>query len=93
MAGPPPMVLSEFGAAPAASPLRGGQGTAWRAGEVVLKPLDMSPAALEWQAEVLASISSDGVRVAAPLRSRGGALVVEGWTAWPLLVWTNARGS
>ncbi len=84
------MVLSEFGAASDPLPLAGGQRTAWRVDDVVLKPLDTSVNALEWQADVLASLSPDGFRVAAPLRSRAGALVVDGWTAWPLLVGRHA---
>lgn len=87
---PPPRVLTEFEATPDLTPLAGGQGAAWRAGKVVLKPLDMSAAALEWQAVVLASVSCDRFRVAAPLRSRAGALVVDGWTAWPLLKGSHA---
>ena len=90
MAVPPPMVLCEFGAASEVAPLAGGQGSAWRAGDLVLKPLDMSLNALEWQADVLAAMSPDGFRVAAPLRSRVGALVVEGWTAWPALTGAHA---
>ena len=90
MPGPPPMVLAEFGAVSESTPLAGGQGTAWRAGEVVLKPLDTSLEAMEWQAEILARLSPDGFRVAAPLRARSGALVVDGWTAWPLLAGSHA---
>jgi uncharacterized protein (TIGR02569 family) len=85
MAVPPPSVLDEFGAASEPRPLPGGQRIAWHAGDLVLKPLDMSLDALEWQADVLASVSATGFRVAAPRRSRTGTLVVEGWTAWPLL--------
>jgi uncharacterized protein (TIGR02569 family) len=83
---PPPrttLAAFEFDGRP--QPLAGGQGTAWRAGDVVLKPLDMSVAALRWQAEVLESVEPDGFRVAPPLRSRDGELVVDGWTAWPML--------
>ena len=82
---PPSGVLDEFGAESDPQPLAGGRGTAWRAGGLVLKPLDMSASALEWQADVFASVRPIGFRVAAPLRSRAGALVVEGWTAWPAL--------
>jgi uncharacterized protein (TIGR02569 family) len=60
--------------------------TAFASGDVVmLKPLDMHVAALEWQAGVLASIEPDGFRVVVPLRARDGRLVVDGWTAWPRL--------
>jgi prepilin-type processing-associated H-X9-DG protein len=65
----------EVGARP--ERLSGGQGTAWRAGDVVLKPLDMSLDALRWQAELLRSGACDGFRVGPPLRSReacGGRL-------------------
>jgi uncharacterized protein (TIGR02569 family) len=51
----------------------------------MFKPLDMDADALAWQAEVLGSLAPDGFRVAAPLRARDGALVVDGWTAWPRL--------
>lgn len=83
---PSATVLERFGAAGTAPvPLEGGRGTAWRAGDIVLKPLDLSPAALRWQEELLSSVVPDGFRVAPPLRARSGELVVEGWTAWPAL--------
>jgi uncharacterized protein (TIGR02569 family) len=79
-------VLAAFGASAAALvPLPGGRGTAWRAGDVVLKPLDLSPDELRWQADVLSSATFEGVRVAVPLRSRAGDLAVDGWSAWPAL--------
>jgi len=86
MRAPSPTVLEQFGAS-GHVPVRlpGGQGTAWRAGDVVLKPLDMAVEALAWQADVLARADFEGVRVAVPLRSRGSALTVEGWAAWPVL--------
>jgi uncharacterized protein (TIGR02569 family) len=88
---PPRVVLAEFGVAggrPEA--LAGGQGSSWRAGDVVLKPLDMSIDALRWQADVLSRVVPDGFRVAVPLHARGGELVVEGWTGWPLLTGGHA---
>lgn len=57
----------------------------WRAGDLVLKPLDMPEPALRWQAEALAGVAAEGFRLAVPLHSRGGDLVVDGWTAWPYL--------
>jgi len=91
VSGPPPEVLAEFGAAGELEPVSDGRATAWRAGRVVLKPLDMSPAALAWQAEVLGSLKPDAVRIAPPIRSRNGTLVVDGWTAWPLMAGRHAR--
>jgi len=79
-------VLEGFGVRDEAPvPLPGGQGTAWRAGGVVFKPLDGSLDALRWQAGVLAAVRPDGIRLAAPLPATDGRLVVEGWTAWPAL--------
>jgi hypothetical protein len=43
-------------------PLPGSQGMAWGAGELVLKPLDMSLDALVWQEAVLSNIAEDGFR-------------------------------
>jgi uncharacterized protein (TIGR02569 family) len=64
-------------------PLPGGTGRAWLVGDAVVKPLDMTPAALAWQAGVLAALDGrDDVRVTVPLRTASGALVVDGWTAW-----------
>jgi uncharacterized protein (TIGR02569 family) len=48
----------------------------------VLKPLDLAEPELDWQTQLLASISCDGFRVAHPLRARDGSLVVDGWCAW-----------
>src|SRR5215217_311001 len=89
---PPPRaeVVARFGASGRPEALPGGQGTAWRVGDVVLKPLDMSIEALRWQADVLRSATCEDVRVAVPLRSRDGELVVDGWTAWPLLAGAHA---
>ena len=83
---PTAALLAAFGAAGADPvPLAGGTGTAWRAGDIVLKPLDMGEDALAWQAAVLGGLEPGAVRVAAPLRTAGGALTAAGWTAWPHL--------
>jgi hypothetical protein len=87
---PPPTVLDAFGAAFEPKPLAGGQGRAWKAGDIVLKPLGMAPVALEWQFEVLSTIRPDGFRVAPPRRSTAGELVVEGWTAWTAVAGEHA---
>lgn len=78
---PPLPVLAAFGVAEPAL-LEGGQGTAWLAGDLILKPFDVTEAELEWQAELLSSISCDGFRVARPKRAQDGTLVVGGWCAW-----------
>jgi uncharacterized protein (TIGR02569 family) len=83
---PPDAVLAAFQVG-AARPQRlsGGQGTAWSAGGLILKPLDMPLAALEWQEAVLSDIAEDGFRLARPVRTRHGGLVVAGWSAWQWL--------
>jgi uncharacterized protein (TIGR02569 family) len=64
-------------------PLAGGRQTAWRVGAVVLKPADLSPDHLAWQERLLTSLDGrDDFRVAPPLRSVDGELLVDGWTAW-----------
>ena len=90
MSAPPAAVLFAFAVSGRPERLAGRQGTAWRAGDVVLKPLDMSLEALRWQSAVLGSIDTAGFRLAVPLRSRDGELVVDGWTAWPLLAGDHA---
>ena len=83
---PGPEVLASFGASAEPVLLPGGQGTAWRAGEVVLKPADDSRVA-RWTADLyrdldpldplglLAARRDPGFRVPRPLRTvaEGGA--------------------
>jgi hypothetical protein len=84
MPAPPADILARFGVSARPERLRGGQGTAWRVGDIVLKPLDMSIDALRWQAAVLASVVCDGsgsllrsALAGRPLRARarGGHLL------------------
>jgi len=82
--GPPPAaVLEAYGLTADPVRLRGGQQRSWRAGGVVLKPLDMAPVAIQWQADLLVRLSrSTDLRVSVPLRTSDGRLVVQGWTVW-----------
>jgi uncharacterized protein (TIGR02569 family) len=75
-------VLESFGASGALVPMPGGSGRTWRAGDVILKPSDLSPAEHAWQAEILPTIRLDGFRLPVPRRARGGGLAVDGWAAW-----------
>ena len=79
---PPPSILAAFSASGTPIRLEGGQGSSWRVGRAVLKPLDLSEEELGWQAEVFGSLCCDGFRVSHPLRALDGSLVVEGWCAW-----------
>jgi putative hydrolase of the HAD superfamily len=94
---PPRAVLDAFGAAhdagpgsaPAAAalvprPLPGGQGSSVLAGPLVLKPHAADHLAeARWSAEVVEWIAgrAAGFRVARPVRTKEGALFVEGWGA------------
>lgn len=77
-------VLAAFGAQAEPEPLGGGQGNAWRSGDLVLKPLDwaMSSKELEWQGAVLDAVRWDGFRVPRLLRASDGSALVDGWCAW-----------
>lgn len=79
---PPPEVLAEFSAIGLPEPIEGGQGTSWRIGDLILKPLDLALEELEWQARLFDSIHCDGFRVARSRRARDGSLVVDGWCGW-----------
>jgi Phosphotransferase enzyme family len=74
---PPRAVLEAFETDGEPVLLPGGTGRTWRAGGLVLKPLDRAPAEIAWQADVLARIQEDGFRVTRPLPR-----IVDGWTAW-----------
>jgi uncharacterized protein (TIGR02569 family) len=83
-AGRPPgdEVGRAYGVAAAPVLLDGGQRRTWRAGDVVLKPVDDLPEQHEWLCEVYdAWPASDVVRVPQPLRAEDGAWSAHGWAA------------
>ena len=73
---PPQPVLAAFGVDAEPVQLAGGRGTAWRCGELVLKPLDTSVEELTWLGRLLDSLDCDGFRVS---RLRG---LHDGWCGW-----------
>jgi uncharacterized protein (TIGR02569 family) len=76
----PEEVLAAFGVA-GVVPVRlpGGQGSTWRAGQVVLKPADSARAG-RWFAEVCDALAGPGFRVPRPVRAVTGDWVAHGWT-------------
>jgi uncharacterized protein (TIGR02569 family) len=75
----PEEVLAAFGLAGVVPvPLPGGQGSAWRAGQTVLKPAD-SVREGRWFAEVCDGLAGPGFRVARPVRAVTGDWVAHGW--------------
>ena len=73
--------------------LRGGQGTVFVAGNVVLKPAE-STAAATWMAGVFAELpESPAVRFARPVRSQQNSWVHEGYVAWTLVQGQHGRGN
>jgi uncharacterized protein (TIGR02569 family) len=78
----PEGVLAAFGA-DGVVPVRlpGGQGTTWRAGQVVLKPAD-SVRVGRWFADVYDELNGPGFRVPRPVRAVTGDWVAAGWTCW-----------
>ena len=89
---PDPGVLASFGGHAEPVPLPGGEGTAWRAGEVVLKPAG-DPRVARWTAGLyrdLADHRDQGFRVPRPLSAASGDWVAGnpvtgGWVAWQWL--------
>ncbi|MCW2637524.1 MAG: hypothetical protein JWQ99_3891 [Blastococcus sp.] len=82
---PPARVLTAFGIrGSTAERLGGGQGRAWTAGGLILKPVDDAVETL-WVAEVLSGLAEDGFRINRPVPAAAGEWVVEGWSAWEAL--------
>jgi uncharacterized protein (TIGR02569 family) len=89
---PGPEVLASFGASADPVSLPGGEGTAWRAGEVVLKPAG-DPRVARWTAGLyrdLAACRNPGFRVPRPLGTADGDWVAQdllagAWVAWQWL--------
>ncbi len=78
---PPPHVLAAFGAT--ADPpelLSGGSGSAYRSGDIVLKPVG-NTAEASFIATTFEQLRVSGMRVARPVRSSDGRWVVAGWSA------------
>ncbi|HEY4454943.1 MAG TPA: TIGR02569 family protein [Pseudonocardiaceae bacterium] len=74
-------MLAAFAVGDAPVQLSGGQGRSWRAGRVILKPVEFLAEAL-WRAQVLDKLAeSTEFRVARPVRAADGAWVVDGWEA------------
>jgi uncharacterized protein (TIGR02569 family) len=81
-------VLASFGTRDAPVSLPGGQGIAWRAGDMVLKPAG-DPRVARWTADLYLSLSGHrdpGFRVPRPLRSATGDWIAPdpagAWVAW-----------
>jgi uncharacterized protein (TIGR02569 family) len=89
---PGPEVLADFGASAVPVPLPGGEGTTWRAGDVVLKPVG-PPRAARWTADLydsLARLPEPGFRVPRPVRAASGDWLAAdpaagAWVAWEWL--------
>jgi hypothetical protein len=80
--GVPEEVLTAFGLADAVPRrLAGGQGTAWRAGPAVLKPVD-SVRDGRWFADVYDTLDGPGFRVPRPVRAVTGDWVALGWAGY-----------
>jgi uncharacterized protein (TIGR02569 family) len=79
---PSAAVLHAWGVTEPAQPIAGGQGRTFRAGSVVLKPVDDAVEA-DWLASVLDELPTPPeIRVIEPRRSLDGRWVVDGWSAW-----------
>src|SRR6202045_2323377 len=98
---PGPAVLASFGASADPVSLPGGEGTAWRAGQAVLKPAG-DPRGARWIADLyrdldpldpldpLTARRDAGFRVPRPLRTSAGDWVARdplggAWVAWQWL--------
>jgi hypothetical protein len=82
MTTPPDSVVAAFGGdASAVTSLAGGQGQAWRAGSMVLKPAEDEPS-IAWTARLLCQVpDSVAFRLARPRPAADGRWLVDGWAA------------
>ena len=90
-AAPPEAVLRAFGVRDEPVLLEGGQGRTFRAGDVVLKPVDDLPEQHDWLCETYAAWPAhDVVRVPEPIGAEGG-WSAHGWAAHRWLEGGTAR--
>lgn len=90
--GPSRSVVDAFGGDWPPVALAGGEGRSWRAGGVVLKPLDRSPEELEWEADLVTRTKGEGFRLPRPVRAVDGSLTVGGWYASEFLAGRHEPG-
>jgi len=76
---PPDRVLEKFGAIGHPVLLDGGQGQTYRAGDVVLKPVDQCDG---WISELQETIANDRFPMPRPLKCDDGRWLCDGWAAW-----------
>jgi uncharacterized protein (TIGR02569 family) len=78
---PPKAVLVAFGTDEHPVRFAGGKGGTWRAGGLVLKPVEFLPES-RWRARILDTLPDDpGFRIARPARTTTGDWVSDGWEA------------
>lgn len=85
-------VRDAFGLRDEPLPLAGGRGLAWRVGDLVFKPVDLTPDELAWHVGVLSSVETRDFRLSFLRPTVGGELVVDGWTAWTYLTGEHREG-
>jgi len=90
---PPPSahVLQMFDVHEVPTPLHGGEGNTFRAGNIVLKPA-LQIELVEKCAAVLSTITEDGFRVNRPVRTIDGKWTCEGWQAFYFLEGVHVKG-
>lgn len=82
---PPLSVLQAFRAEVRPVAFAMGRGRTWAADEIVLKAVDDEGEAA-WIADLAASVTQRGFRLARPMPARDGSWVVDGWSAWTRVV-------
>ena len=91
MTSPPPgQVLEAFGSPARPVLLDGGQATTWRAGDLVIKPVEDS-GEHDWMCDVYSSWPRCRVRVPQPVRAATGDWSAHGWGAHVYLAGETAR--
>ncbi|MBI4085687.1 MAG: hypothetical protein HY433_00350 [Candidatus Liptonbacteria bacterium] len=81
-----------FGSTEESVLLKGGQGTAYRSGNIVVKPADGVEQS-NWLADIFSRLpKSDNVRLAAPVRAITGEWIYEGFVAWTFLEGEHVNG-
>lgn len=81
---PSEKILFEFGIDDLPVFLEGGEGTTYRAGGFVCKPVESIEEA-NWRAELMNSIVEDGFRVPHPVKSKNNKWIEGGWCVYTFL--------
>ncbi len=84
-------VLTAFNASGKLTRIKGGQGTTYKAGNIILKPIENNTEAV-WVAELMSMLPENGFRISRPIKTIKGHWFFKNWSAWNFVKGKEVKG-